>query len=262
MRKILYIVLIITLLFSCKKDEIRTYNIEDSAVNFSSGLNSFSMKGMQEDTRLLKIPVFITGCFADYDREISLSFKDSLARQGVDYELVEAKIDSGAIRGDIVLRVKKLSPEVKTLSTRIEILPNRYFREGFVSKKTTKVVWSEAYTRPSDFVWRYWHLFFSKYYSENLHKILISEFGVDVERYTMNAGYARQNPELIFKSITWWYGANRQLQEAVRNYDLAHPDAKLMHSADVQYYRAYTIPFGDGTRQEPVPTIAETLNSL
>ena len=50
---------------SCSKSEIAPYALEDSAVIFSSPSIFFSLKGMSEETRDLRVPVLLVGVPAD-----------------------------------------------------------------------------------------------------------------------------------------------------------------------------------------------------
>lgn len=255
------VLILLILATACKKDEIKPYALEDCAVLFVNTSNIFSMKGHSgEDVVTFRIPVKLFGPVADFDREIGLEVKDSSAVSGKDFNLVSAVIPAGKYDADIILQVNKLQEGVTDLAFRLNIVPNQYFRAGIPKYSTTHVKWTELYSRPAELVWRYWFTFLCPGYSQAFHKLLVDEFGPDVEKYTQQISIAREDPEnYIFKSPTWWYAAERQLLDKVSAYDSAHPDAPMMHSDDYELFIKYATPVGEGTHPEIIPTIRETL---
>lgn len=252
--------LLVLIAAGCKKDDIKTFAVEDSAVNFRARSSSFSLKGITDDKTLLSIPVEVVGVPTDYDREISLDIKDSTAVLGRDFTVVSSVIPAGQLRGNIVIEVNALTEEVPDRACTFYIKPNEFFRAGIPNYQKSIISWTELYSRPPLYTWRYWFLYFCPAYSQSLHKIIVEEFGLEVEKYTLSTGYLKEDPTLIFKSPTWWYSANRQLREVVAEHDAANPDAPYRHSADYETFKTFAVPVGEGTRPEgPLPTILETL---
>lgn len=261
--QILVLPLVLLLAGACQKDNIRTFAMEDSAVNFKARSSSFSMKGITEPTAEFSIPVEVVGIPADYDREIALEVKDSTAVLGRDFTIVSAVIPAEALLGNIVIRVNQLTEEVPDRACTMLIKPNDFFRAGMPNYQKCIVSWTELYSRPAVYTWRYWFLYLCPAYSQNLHKLLVEEFGLDVEKYTLSTGYLKEDPTLIFKSPTWWWSANRQLREVVAEHDAANPDAPYRHSNDYETYKTWTVPVGEGVRPGGTPpTILETLAIL
>ncbi len=253
---------ILASLISCAKDPVKEFSKDSATVYFNASFNAFSLIGKSGDEVELTIPVNLVGTVENYDRAIDFTIKDSTAVEGKDYRIVKAQVDAGSTSGSIVIAVKQLADDVDELFTRFTINPNEYFPETYTVRKSAVIGWSASYTRPRQTVWRYWHLFFSSGYSKNYHKLMVEQFGTDIELYTNSKGYAAADPELIFKLPTWWYSASREFREMVRAHDAANPDSPYMHSADYESYDTYYVPVGEGTKPDKIPTILETLKNM
>lgn len=247
-------------LSSCRKDPVKPYDTADSAVCFNSSTNIFSLKGKSGDEIELTIPMKLVGPAVDYDREIALEIKDSTAVQGADYTVVSSKVAAGAFTGNVVIRVKALGEDVDGLYARFTVVPNEHFSYGFRNNMSSVVGWTASYARPKYEVWRYWFLLFSNGYSKALHKLLVDEFGEEIEYCTMSRNYVKNDPELVYKLPTWWYSASRQFREMVDAHDKADPEHPYMHSSDYEYFEKSDIAVGEGKKPGTIPTILETLN--
>lgn len=264
-RTIIYLSLPISavlLVSSCKKDSIQTFAPEDSAVVFRAPTNSFSFKGMTEEYRDLDIVVNLIGYCADYDREFKVESEDSTAVLGRDFTIVSSVMKAGAVRGFLTLRVNHLPEGVDRQDVRFRIVPNEHFRAGPPNATVANVGWSEAYERPAADIYRGWYNYFCHGYSRELHRQLVTFFGEEIETYVMSQAPAKENPELEFKLITWWYSASREFRAWIKARDDANPGNPLRHSDDYEEYRTYTTATGAGSKPEVIPTILETLNVL
>ena len=141
-------------LFACSKSEIPVYRLEDSAVCFQSVNNNFSMRSLTEPTRDLTIPVVLIGQVTDYARPISFSRDDGTAVEGQDYSVVSAEVPAGSLTGAVVLRANRLEGVTEKTLT-LTLHPNEHFREGYPSRLTARIIWTESYERPALGVWRY-----------------------------------------------------------------------------------------------------------
>lgn len=267
MKKHIYILsLLLITAISCKVDDIKTFNIEDSAVVFTSESFQFSMKGVTEESISQDITLNLVGPLTDYDRTIDIKVNpeaNNTAIEGEHFELKTAVLKAGEHKASVEIIIKQLPDGIEKLNVGFCILPNEHFRKGYPKTTQTIVIWSEEYVRPAKVpVWRYWYTFFCRGYSKAYHELLINIFGNDIERVTNSAYSAKDDPELIYKPHTWWYAANAQITQYVRNYDEAHPDAPLMHSDDYERYAGFNVAVGNGTKPERIPTIYETLVSL
>ena len=266
MRKLTVILRIVCVCFaltaglSCKKSEIQGYDIKQSAVNFWTVTNEYSLRGLSEPVHELKVEVKLIGVPASYDRPFGLVVKDSTAVQGRDFRIVEAMIPAGELSGYVKLEVNALQEGVERLSTVLTIDPGEHFRTGFPSLQRAVVTWTDSYARPPVQVWQYWYNFFCHGYSSDYHKLLLELFGDDIELPTNKKLYAEDG--FIYKDPTWWYTANRRIREEVSAYDMAHPGEPMRHSADYESYRGYTVAYGEGTKPATPPTISETLVNL
>jgi hypothetical protein len=260
----IYSFAVLLALAGCAKSEIPVFKMEDSAVAFFQGTNNFSVRGMTEAERDLTVAVQLIGPVSGQARPIAYEIEDISAVRGQDYEVVSAEVPAGALSGAIVLRVKKLPEGTDSRSIGITLKANDYLGEGYKSLCSSRVTWTEAYERPVEHVWRYWHLYLSRTYSRNLHKIFVEIYGDEIEKYTCSKVYAAEEG-LIFQLPTWWFAANHEITEIVRKHDLANPGDPYRHSSDYELYKTYTVAVGDGDglqEGQTPPTILETLNSL
>lgn len=267
MKKYIHIIgALLILASSCQVDDIKTFDMADSAIVFTSSSFQFSMKGVTEETISQNITLNLVGPIADYDRPINIKVNtnaENTAVEGQDFELKEAVLKAGEYKTKAEIIIKQLPEGIEKLNVSLSIIPNEYFRKGYPATSETLVIWSEEYVRPAKVaVWRYWFTFICKGYSKAYHELLIQLFGPDIERVTNSVGAAKADPELIYKMPAWWYGANAELTEYVRKYDEAHPGAPLMHSNDYERYAGYTVAVGNGTKPERTPTIYETIIPL
>ena len=255
---------LVLIAFSCKKDEIDVYKVEDSAVQFTSQTNAFSLRGLMDPLDTLQVQLSLIGPIVDYDRPVSVTISDNprnTAKENTDFRILEAVVRAGEMYGTIVIEVKNLQGDVDELVTTMRLQPNEHFRNGTKTLMSSIVSWSEAYARPTNFkVWESWYAFFSHGYSRNYHNILISIFGEEIEKMTYKSLLDGDIAEgLIREQVGWWYAAQRTLRDYVRNYDREHPDAPLMHSDDYEFYNSESTAVGNGTKPDEIPTIYETL---
>ena len=145
---------------SCTKSEIQTFRVEDCSVSFKGIENSFSMRGWTEDYKDLYIPVRMLGVPVDYDREITLEIRDSIATAG-DYQVLSSVVQAGALKTDIVVRARRLPDDVEQKVIVMNIQPNEYFRAGLPAYQKAIVKWTNSYARPVPDVWKNWYLYIS-----------------------------------------------------------------------------------------------------
>lgn len=246
---------------SCEKSEIQTFKLENCSVQFKGIENSFSLRGLTAEYKDLYIPVRMLGVPADYDREITLDVKDSIAAAG-DYQILSSVIKAGELATDIVIRAKALEDGVEQKVIVLSIVPNEYFRAGVPSYQKAYVKWTNSYARPVPDVWKNWYLYISTGYSKALHKILVEEYGDEIDLCVRQRSAATEENGLIYKDPTWWSALNKRVREIVRDHDLANPDAPYMHSEDYEYYPSSSTPVGQGVKPDVIPTIYSTLVSL
>ena len=248
-------------LSSCQKSEIQTFRVEDCSVSFTGIENSFSLRGWTEAYKDLHIPVRMVGIPVDYDREITLAIRDSIAVAG-DYQLMSSVVKAGELASDVVLRVKTLEDGVEQKVILMDIVPNEHFRAGLPLYQQAIVKWTNSYARPVPNVWKNWYLYISTGYSKALHKILVEEFGDEIDLCVRRVSEATPENGLIYKDPTWWSALNKRVREIVRDHDLANPDDPYMHSEDYEDYPNSSTPVGQGTKPSVLPTIYSTLVSL
>ena len=246
---------------SCNKSEIQTFRVEDCSVSFNGIENSFSLRGWVGEYKDLHIPVRMLGIPVDYDREITLDIKDSIAT-AADYQVLASVLKAGEMKTDILVRVKALPDDVEQKVIVMSLVPNDYFRAGQPLYRTAIVKWTNSYARPVPAVWKNWYLYISTGYSKALHKILVEEYGDEIDLYVRRKSDATPENGLIVKDPTWWSAMNKRVREIVRNHDLANPGNPYMHSEDYEDYPNADTPVGQGKKPSVIPTIYSTLVSL
>lgn len=267
MKRNIYILALLSLvIMSCKVDEIPTFDINNSAVVFKTTSMQFSMKGVTEEYATRTLTLDLIGPLADYDRRIDIRVQDgagNTATENVDFKIGEAVMKANEYVATIDFVIHELPEGVESQSVTLEIVPNEFFRMGYPANSKIVVSWSEEYVRPSvPVVWREWYFFFCRGYSKSYHKLLVDLFGPEIETYTRSVSDVKKDETLEYKANDWWYGANDQLIDYVKEYDAAHPGAPLMHSDDYESYSSVNTPVGSGTKPERIPTIFETLNQI
>lgn len=260
-RYIILITAVLAGLASCKKSEIQTFKTEDCSLSFSGIENSFSLRGWTEAYKDLHIPVKMLGIPVDYDREITLDIKDSIAAPG-DYQVLSSVLKAGELKADIVVRAKALPDDVEQKVIVMSLVPNEHFRAGQPLYRKAVVKWTNSYARPVPAVWGNWYLYISTGYSKALHKILVEEYGDEIDFCVRRKADVTPENGLIYKDPTWWSALNKNIREIVRNHDLAHPGDPYMHSEDYEDYPNSTTPVGQGKKPSVIPTIYSTLVSL
>lgn len=246
---------------SCEKSEIQTFKAEDCSVSFRGIENSFSMRGWTEDYKDLYIPVRMLGIPVDYDREITLEIRDSIAT-AADYQVLSSVVKAGELKTDIVVRAKRLPDDVEQKVIVMSIIPNDYFRTGLPAYQKAIVKWTNSYARPVPDVWKNWYLYISTGYSKALHRILVAEYGDEIDFCVRRIGDVTPENGLIYKDPTWWSALNKRVREIVRDHDLANPENPYMHSEDYEDYPNSSTPVGQGKKPAVIPTIYSTLVSL
>ena len=255
--------LILISVFSCKQDDIDVYSMSNSAIVFNATSCSFSLKGVDSPEVTFHVPVTLIGPVADYDRPISFKVRprdDDNAQEGVDFRVVNPVLKAGEMTTSIDVEVRNLDEGIEQMSTVLELQPNDYFIAGKPAYSISRILWSKQYVRPTYYVWKDWYNFFCNGYSRNLHEVIVTVLGVEVEHYVSMMHYTKEDPSLTFKSPFWWFGASRMLREYVDKYDKEHPDAPLMHSEDYEFYPSFNYAVGEGKKPETPPTILSTLN--
>ena len=137
---------------ACKKSEIQTFKVEDCSVSFNGIENSFSLRGWTEEFKDLHVPVKVLGIPVDYDREITLDIRDSIAT-AADYQVLSSVVKAGELKTNIIVRAKALPDDVEQKVIIMSIVPNDYFRVGEPNYQKAIVKWTNSYARPVPAVW-------------------------------------------------------------------------------------------------------------
>lgn len=263
MKRLLIISLFIAFLVSvsCTQDGIKPYNIEDSAICFANQSSTFSFKGVTEDKLTFTIPLTLVGVVADYDREVTVKVYDTeenTAVEGRDFVIKDAVVRAGELSGEIVIDINNLAEGVTNLNVILEILPNDHFRAGYKKLMTSRILWSEEYTRPSEYnVWWCWYYYICPGYSRALHEFVVQVMGEDIEVAVSRPGHVKDG--LVYWAVDKWYATSRLIRQKVAEYDSANPDNPLMHSEDYESYKGPSVAVGSGQKPEKLPTVYETL---
>lgn len=249
LKNILYICLLLLAASACSKDEIMTFDLEESGIYFQSGdqtrlyLNideyydtlSYSFSTAREDLTdtILYARIRTMGKVRDYDRPINLSVdaEQTTAVEGTHYTIdyTQAVIPAGESEIQFpvcFLRAADLMDKRVNLVLRLD--DNDYFKVYFEEQKNTniynatgeqiqaryfKFIVSEIYVEPS-----YWSLFCTETlgtWSVNKFRLVNSLFDVPIEDWNNGGGDGSKVQYGYF--ATWAFKLRQYLQEAADN---------------------------------------------
>lgn len=249
-------------LVSCKELEIPVYQEKDSVVFFQKKSIEVSLKGNTDPEPEIKLELSLFGPVCDFDRAVGLEFPDSSyvdAKEGVHFDLVRAIVPAGAMKGEVVLKVKQLTEDVPSHTIAINIVNDETFPHRLKDQSFIKLTWSKEFVRPTNqYAWQSWFYFLSTSYSRAYHELLYNYFGPEIE-YSGYTNGALRDENTIYKGQNWWFSASRDFYAFVKEHDLANPDTPYMHSSDYEVYNSYLQAVGDGKKVDTPPTILSTL---
>lgn len=204
MKKTYLLLVLLTGLFACKKEEVKVYDGGDrvqftrlSTKPYSGDLfYSFGTKGKKVVDTMF-IPVDITGRVANFDREINIEIipDETTATQGTDYDFGKRIIPAGKSKGVVELilrRTKKLETEIKVVSFRIAT--SAEFKPGIEKQLKSKVSFYDYLVRPVS-----WEFMNFGAYSVVKHKFVLYHLGfAEINRAA--ADVAEDIPNYVFAS--------------------------------------------------------------
>ena len=245
---------VLILMSGCEKDDIMTYSVENSGIHFSSSLNAFSFYDMQDSaTYTASVPVTMMGPSASYDRTFSANVDTAVttAPQG-QYEILGGVVKAGALTGKLYVKLynaEALSTTTYKLGLKLE--PGKDFQLGLPDKDSTLISWDNSLPRPGWWMYRS----FGKYvsyitvngskktavYSTKLYEIMIKVWGsrnINAYGFMGTTSDVTDVYPLVYPGLPIFSVMIRQLEKYVYDYNQAHPDAPLRHSADAAIYTA------------------------
>ena len=228
--KIIYILLVSTMLFACKKNEMMPYNSKDNVY-----LRYLDDKGNQDTTTInysfaykpdlaqdtLWIPVVVTGPRTAHSRQFVLNTVDSLttAVKGIHYEALESSYtlpaDSGKI--SIPLIIKNTDNALVNKSVTIgfrTVAGGDFFADLPLALRSKKVVFSSRLEKPA--WWVYWESSLGEYGRTKHQLFLISSGTVDLVSFSKpnyfleipRALYYIENFRVFLKDPATWIARN------------------------------------------------------
>nr|WP_162988810.1 DUF4843 domain-containing protein [Pedobacter schmidteae] len=202
MKKTYLLLILLTGLFACKKEEVKVYHGGDrvqftrlSTKPYSGDLfYSFGTKGKKMIDTMF-IPVDITGRVANFDREINIEIisGETTAVQGTDFDFGKKVIPAGKSKGFVELilkRTKKLETEISVVSFRIAT--SAEFMLGIEKQLKSKVSFYDYLVKPVS-----WDFMNFGTYSVTKHKFVLYHLGFpEINRAA--SGVAEDIPNYIF----------------------------------------------------------------
>ena len=231
--KLKYIYLVIFLLalsVSCQKDEIMTFNLEDTGIYFQNGgqtrlyINSesyydsidFSFGVASEDVTdtIIYAKLKTMGKVKEYDRPVKMSIDAAYttAEEGKHYtvDLSKAVIPAGSSSIEFPITLHRASDLMDNkVQLMLKLEDNEHFKIIFTEQKNTnvhadegaqimadrfKIIISEIYTQPG-----YWSVFGNDYFgawSVDKYKFINNYLNIPIEDWETKAGYSGSKIQL------------------------------------------------------------------
>ena len=170
MKKILYILPIVTLMISCSKDEINTFDNQQDAVRFAANIigkwhetdtvnGSYSsaddwldcnfsfVEHPDVDSYTYDIPLTLIGKTVDYDREVK--YEVETRSNADDYEIQDAVIPAGRNTGYIRVVLKNTTVlNDTTYQLFLRLLPSPQLKVGPADYCTARLTWNNRIPYP------------------------------------------------------------------------------------------------------------------
>ena len=178
LKRIPYVALVVTLLFtSCAKQDIMPYQA-NPAVNFVSKTAEYSFLGNPEDDYVQEIEVQIMGGAADRDRRFNVEvIQDSLTTATAQqYEILEGVVKAGEFKGKLYLKLLKSAQlDTSKVSLHLGSTNSDDFRKGNTESVDFTVTWTNKVIVPA---WTYYRYFFTAKASTAAYRAIVESTGV------------------------------------------------------------------------------------
>lgn len=185
MKKTYLVIVLLTGLFACKKEEVKVYNGGDR-VQFARTSNlpyvenlsySFAGKG-NKNVDTVFIPVDVTGRVGNTDREINLELipGENTAVQGVDFDFGKKVIPAGSSKGLVEVILKK-TPALETAEkvVALRVIASKDFMPGIEKQLKSRVIFYNFMIKPITWESRMATYFGS--YSRKKHEFILYHLG-------------------------------------------------------------------------------------
>ena len=167
---------------ACEKEEIMTYDVQRSALDFIGSGTEYTFLGNPDDEYIMEIDVRIVGDTANYDRNFNVAIIDTLTTAQPDqYEIIGGVVKAGEFEGK--LSVKLFNSEMlkdTTLNIGFKIVDSEDFLSGNIEKNDFVLGFTDKVVVPS---WRFIRFFFCATQSTECYRIFVlttglTEFGI------------------------------------------------------------------------------------
>ncbi|MCF4100779.1 DUF4843 domain-containing protein [Gillisia sp. M10.2A] len=215
----------ILLTTACEKDEITSFEAKP-AVNFTVVSENdykynkrYSFLGNTDGEFLMEIPVRIMGNSTNYDRYFNVEIiQDSLSTASENlYEIQKGVVKAGEFDGKLYIIVYN-SEELKNeeASLHLRFTNSDDFQAGNKEAVEYTVIWTDKVIVPN---WRWYSYFFTRTSSTAAYRAVVESTGYT--DFTLN-DYRALGP-------TGAQAVGTQFGDYVKQYNLDHPDAPLLH---------------------------------
>lgn len=211
--------LLLPLLFTaCKKQELKLYEDIDPALRLGLFTYSYSfIEDLDSTTKLIKIPVVLSGMMRDYDRIVKMEIVEDTSNTAEPnwIEIKEGKLPKNSLQGEIPIVLKRNAYLEKNMAKiKVRLLPG----DGLSVRGWSQVdiSWTSQIIKPSN--WDSWlRYYFGTPFSTAYYKFIVEVTGRTSFPYhgTLN----KTDP------VTWWMGSGQvqayglQIKDALRKYN-------------------------------------------
>ncbi len=272
--KLVFFLFSCCILASCEKDEIKFYDDEHSAVRFPvSSLSNAEPVGYENQTQqfiaalsfienpfatdtIYDLPVMLIGKTTDYDRKISFKINDISTAPSGSYEILDAVIPAGEIKGYIRFKLYNLEAlNLETYIVSLQLETSDALHVGPAQYLNAYFSWNNSIPAPtnSNHIRTYNMLIDSPlsfiatsnaHYSPNALKAIVTALGWtdwdNYEKYGSKYNSATYGSYKYLPRYNMIYTDNSyksyalKLKTYVDEYNAQHPTEPLVHDAGTQ----------------------------
>lgn len=224
---ILYLIIVLTAVCSCNKEEVYVYQ-QRGGIYFESGSYSYSFKDSDTPgltTYVVNLPVLISGAPENRDREIEMAIPigDTITTaEPAQYKVMKGVVKANEFAGMVPIELtydKRMDDSIFVV--RFELLQSNDFPEVKLNRTIMKLSFTNKVIQPANWSWLRWYL---------------GDYSTGWWLFVQNVTGRKNLPYFPTHAdkVTWWMSADDviayqgQVREALAKYNMG-PDGPLLH---------------------------------
>lgn len=229
------------MLQSCKKEELKIYQ-DDPGVYFATSTYNYSFtEDIGATTRLIYLPVKLSGNAKDVDRSFKIEVvNDTNTTARPDwYEIKEGILPKNSFEGKVGVLLKKNT----TVDTSIVKLNVKLVGSGDLAPllaPNVVISWTGKIIQPPN--WASLRFYFGTPFSTGWYLFMLEAAGVTAFRYTHIAALKATDPAYWSWSAEEIKAYGLKVKDALNKYNLAHPGDELKHNDGANIGQLVTMP--------------------